>query len=376
MALAAATLGPLPERLSSAVGLYAIALVAYFTLSHRESAIVAGAFLIPLAFSFAAQPWSRDVWQGAPTRAQLIHGTPARRAVDLALREIAERPRVLIWTREWPENAVDLAYAGYGAFTPRIQANGYDPLAPVARRRVVGEMGARGFFSQKAELPGRVALQQAGIDALLVRSPDLEGPLETPLLVVLGGSVWIPVRAALTSAIRVEASSDQAPWLSIRTASGRVVDVGRAAPQEAGSTVYEWRLPGRYLVDGVRIAVEGDRGGEAVGRAQGAGIPTGLHGLAVLAMLDDATPARPVSSLAIHLATEGFSEEAAAPTIRVFRVPRKRGPVETLPNDRFGEGRRAFRTGCLLAAAAGLAAARLSWRRRLPFASRSPNERK
>lgn len=176
LSVAAATLGGLPDRLAAAVGVYAIALITYFALADAESGIEAGVFLLPLAVSFALQPFSREVFKEAPTRSQLVAGTPARRAVDRALADLGKDPRVLTLVREFPtELALDLGFAGYGALAPRVQANGYDPMAPLPARRVLGEMAARGFLTDRTLMPDVPLLRAWSIDAVQVLTADLIG---------------------------------------------------------------------------------------------------------------------------------------------------------------------------------------------------------
>ncbi|HRB12004.1 MAG TPA: hypothetical protein PKU70_03255, partial [Vicinamibacteria bacterium] len=174
LSVAAATLGGLPERLAAAVGVYAIALIAYFALADADSDVAASVFLLPLAVSFALQPTSREVFKTAPTRGQLVGGTPTRRAVDRALGELGKDPRVLTLVRAFPtELALDLGFAGYGALAPRVQANGYDPMAPLSIRRAVGEMGARGFLAERSLTPPVALLRNWSIDAVQVQTNDL-----------------------------------------------------------------------------------------------------------------------------------------------------------------------------------------------------------
>ncbi|MBX7183599.1 MAG: hypothetical protein K1Y01_00495, partial [Vicinamibacteria bacterium] len=173
LSVAAATLGGLPDRLAAAVGVYAIALIVYFALADGESEVAAGVFLLPLAVSFALQPSSREIFKTAPTRGQLVGGTPTRRAVDQALNEIGTDPRVLTLVRAFPNDlALDLGFAGYGSLAPRVQANGYDPMAPISVRRAVGEMGARGFLTERSLTPAIELLRRWSIDAVQVQTSD------------------------------------------------------------------------------------------------------------------------------------------------------------------------------------------------------------
>lgn len=333
LSIAAATLGPLPERLSAAVGLYALALVSYFTLSQSKSPVAAGVFLLPLAVSFAAQPWSRDVWAGAPTREQLVRGTPARRAVDRVLEEIGRAPRVVTLVTSWPDEALDLGFAGYGAFTPRIQANGYDPLSPPARRRVLGEMGARGTFAAGAERVPVERLRAAAIDAVLVRSADLEGAT-APVPLTTGRRTVVPVPTRAVRAVSVLRSAGEgAPLLAFaRTASGRWVELG------AGTQT--WTLPGVYTIDGVAFE---------------SATETALRGVAIE---DSRRVSRSASALAAYLSDDAFEEQPAAPGIRVFRV-RATGPR---PSDVPSAPRSLGLSTLVLIVSAG-AIIRLLWRR-------------
>jgi hypothetical protein len=174
LSVAAAALGGLPDRLAAAVGVFAIALITYFALADAESEIAAGVFLLPLVVSFAIQPASREVFNDAPTRSQLVAGTPTRRAVDLALSELGPEPRILTLVRAFPSDlALDFGFAGYGALASRVQANGYDPMAPMAVRRIWGEMGGRGFLSERSLTPPIDTLRAWSIDAVQVATEDL-----------------------------------------------------------------------------------------------------------------------------------------------------------------------------------------------------------
>jgi hypothetical protein len=316
LSIAAAALGGLPDRLAAAVGVFALALITYFAFADAESEIAAGVFVLPLVVSFAIQPASREVFKDAPTRSQLVAGTPARRAVDLALSELGPEPRVLTLVRAFPSDlALDFGFAGYGALAGRVQANGYDPMAPTSVRRIWGEMGARGFLSERSLTPSLDLLREWSIDAVQVATDDLTRSATSDVFLreIEPGFRY---RFAL-------------PFLRLK--SVRVVQSGSSP-----------------VVLNVLVRVNGDREvplGTTGGAASSDSVPSPAY-RADMIVLEIASGSKPTritalevetqegarvlaSQLSAFLAQPSFREIAVTPQIRAFRVegtrPRARG---------------------------------------------------
>jgi hypothetical protein len=311
LSIAAATLGGLPDRLAAAVGVYAIALIAYFALAAAESNVAAGVFLIPLAVSFALQPTSREVFKDAPTRSQLVAGTPTRRAVDHALAELGKEPRVLTLVRSFPSDlALDLGFAGYGALAPRVQANGYDPMAPVSVRRVLGEMGARGFLTERSLTPDIELLRAWSIDAVQVQTADLvrtpgDGTFEVAL--EPGDRRVFAMPFLRLKSITLTFGSIPRTQIGVfaRVNGGREVLLGTVHPTSKTAVVPS----PSYRADAIII----ERIAEAPSQ-------TGAVRLTDLAVETQEGLTIPVSRLSAYLSQAAFSEIAPTPQIRVFRL--------------------------------------------------------
>ena len=307
LSVAAATLGGLPDRLAAAVGVYAIALITYFALADAESHVAAGVFLLPLAVSFALQPTSREVFKDAPTRSQLVDGTPTRRAVDFVLRDIGPSPRVLTLTRQFPnELALDLGFAGYGAMTDRVQANGYDPMAPVAVRRTLGEMGARGTLAEGSLMPDTETLRAWAIDAVQVPTADLlreEGAAPWSETRVSGGErrlFAIPFQRIRSIRVAVTPGSESRVRVLVRVNGAREVVLDE---QETKEGVIDARSPA-YRADAVLLET-------MTGRA------VDVRSIRIETL--DGTHLEP-SALSAYLSNPAFEEIAATPHVRAFRV--------------------------------------------------------
>ncbi len=307
LSIAAATLGGLPDRLAAAVGVYAIALITYFAMAEAESDVAAGVFLLPLAVSFALQPTSREVFKEAPTRSQLVAGTPTRRAVDRALSEISKEPRILTLVRAFPtELALDLGFAGYGALAPRVQANGYDPMAPISVRRVLGEMGARGFLTERSLTPDIDLLRGWSIDAIQIQTADLVRSAgdETLDVVLEPGTrrvFALPFLRLKTITMALGAGSQASLNVFARVNGDREVPLGTVAAAPGYVT-----MPSpSYRADA--IILEAPRLSTPV-RVTGLGVAT-VEGSTVQA-----------SRLSAYLSKPEFQEIATTPRIRVFRL--------------------------------------------------------
>ncbi len=315
LSISAATLGGLPDRLAAAVGVYAIALITYFALADAESGIEAGVFLLPLAVSFALQPFSREVFKDAPTRSQLVTGTPTRRAVDRALAELGKEPRVLTLVGDFPhELALDLGFAGYGALAPRVQANGYDPMSPLSIRRVLGEMGARGVLAETSLMPDPDQLRRWAIDAVQIQTVDLvlaKGAAAFDVEIAAGGrrvfsfpflrlkriTATLEPGPAATVKVFARVNGDRDVLLGTSVSSGGPISVDSPS----------------YRADAITLEVQA---GPGAARIKGLEVETG-DGALVQA-----------SALAAYLSDRGFQELVATPQIRVFRVLGARSLIE------------------------------------------------
>lgn len=307
LSIAAATLGGLPDRMAAAVGVLAVSLIAYLAFADAESDVAAGIFLVPLAASFALQPSSREIFKDAPTRSQLVAGTPARRAVDLALAEIGPAPRILTLVPEFPTAlANDLGFAGYGALAPRVQANGYDPMAPIGVRRSLGEMGARGNLTTRSLTPDVDRLRRFGIEAVQVRADDLVRPsresLDFDLSPGVKHTLSVPTLRLKTITLELDAVPSAIVLVSARLNGGREAPLGPAIPGPDG-----WAVAApAYQADAVILEVP-------------ASAPASVRVRRVTVETRDARRYY-VSRLSVYLATPSFQEIATTPRVRAFRV--------------------------------------------------------
>ncbi len=361
LSLAATLLGALPQALAGAVGLLAVALILYFTLAEAADPVAAHVWLLPLTAAFVLQPHGREAWRGAPTRDELLRGTPTRRALDRVLQSRPEE-RVLGLVTDFParEASLDLAYGGLGALAGRRNAEGYDPLVARARRAAWDGMAAFGtlppaFFRTD---PGRLEL--LGIrwlqvpSAALLTAPDSLGlgdELDLGLEPVRPRFFALPIMRAtevrllssMGEAVEVEQGTPVA-WLIVRLVTGREI----ALPVRAGIETAEWaydradvrprvrhekatvgrsfpsgdflghrylgilKLPVPWTIDGLRLEA-------ADGRFR-----MTVFGLGVV----DATRGR-AGGLALPAAylsdTVRLREEAATPRVRLFAVNRGLG---------------------------------------------------
>jgi hypothetical protein len=303
LSIATTVTGPLPGTLAPALGLLALGLILYFVLAESRSLVVARVFLLPLVASFLLQPWGRQVWASAPTRTQLETPTPTRQALERAMGPRRDE-RTLTIVEAWPHAlAEDLAWANNASLLGRRNLNGYDPLVPASRRRVLDGMRVDGTLP-RALLetdPGRLELLgarwlQVPTAALVARADEggfgdaldvvLADPRRAHLFVVpitrasevrlvsfLAGStavaqdtivaecvarlasgreVWLPIRAGV----------DTAEWAWEREDVRRVIrhrkaQVHSSFPVREGFTGHQYRtalrLPGRFAVVSLRL---------------------------------------------------------------------------------------------------------------------------
>lgn len=366
LSVAAAALGPLSNDLAGAVGVLALALILYLTLAEHADPFVAGVFLLPLSVSFLLQPQGRGAWADAPMRVDLEEGPPTRRAVDRAI-EVRRGEPLLSLVRGWPHAAVaDLAFAGWGARSGRVQVTGYDPMAPLRTRQALGGVGAAGAFPGGFFRTDPRRLEMLGVrwvqapDAALQAPPGEAGLGERlDLTLEPDRPRFFPIPIAPATEIRIGswmsdavALADGTPiaHITVRLASGRTLEpltlrVGRDTGEWAWERpdvrgrirhalppiLESWRegrfvahrylatlrLPGRYLVDGVRLE-----------RLPGGGILT-LAGIAVYDAV--AERPRPVSHVAAYLSDADVLREVAAPPgVRLFEVHRTLSPARVV----------------------------------------------
>ena len=355
LSVAAATLGPLPERLAPAVGVLTLAFIFLVTLIGARAEMAAGLFMVPLTVAFLLQPHGRDVWSGAPTRRELVFGTPAREAVDQAL-GAGRSERMLTLVREWPRTeALDLGFGNLAAVSSRSSASGYDPLVP--RRTLEALPG----LSPAGVLPGRffrgspARLASLGVRFLQAPAADLVGPAdafglgdELDLPILAGRPRLLPLPGSFATEVRVSTwladavnlpQGERVADVVVRLASGReltyplragietaewaidrsdVRELVRHARPQAASSFREpgaafdghryravFGLGGRFRVDGLRLV-----------RRPGQG-RLFLH----KAGLSDGSRPRGISLVASYLSDSALLREiGAAPTLRLFAV--------------------------------------------------------
>lgn len=161
LSVATTVTGPLPLRLAAPVGLLALGLILYFLLAEARSPVARRVFLLPLLASFLLQPWGREAWRDAPSRERLERGTPTREAIDRAMGPRASE-RTLSLLEAWPSRATadDLVWANAAGLAGRRNVEGYDPLVPESRRRVLEGMRADGTVPRALldSDPGRLGL--------------------------------------------------------------------------------------------------------------------------------------------------------------------------------------------------------------------------
>jgi hypothetical protein len=359
LSVAAAALGPLPQTLAGAVGVLAVALILYFSLAEDKDPVLARVFLLPLTASFLLQPQGRELWSSAPTRAELEQPSATRQAIDNAR---APRPgeRSLTLTREWPAEARDLGYANLGALAERRSANGYDPMVPLRSRALFDGMGPAGllpgaFLRSDPRRLETLGLRFVQVPASALRAePDAHGLGDT-LDVTLepGRPRFFPIRAAVATELRLAshlsnavavAGGQRVARIEVRLASGRSLPLELVAGRDTAEWSIErpdvkgkvrhppapllesWpaegfaahrylgvlALPGRYLIDGVRI--------EALPGA-------GLLSVSRMSARDAATGrVAPVSLAAAFVSDSGvFRELVAIPGLRLLELPRSPG---------------------------------------------------
>lgn len=361
LSIAAATLGPLSQTLAGAVGVLALALVLYFTLAPSANPVVAGLWLLPLTVSFLLQPQGRGVWVGAPSRDDLARGTATSQAIDGAMPRRGER--ILTLAREWPRReAGDLGFANLGMARGRAVAGGYDPMASLRGRALYDGMTAWGtlpgafFRSDPSRLEaGGVRWVQVPASALVGGGErpgwgdtvDLHlGPRETRFLPTpLVTATEVRLVSSLSNAMAIPQGGVVAR-VGVRLATGQEIDL----PLRAGVDTAEWaydradvrpriaheratifesyrgpggefaghrysatlRLPGRYVIDGLRVERDAT---------------PAILTLARLALFDAPSGRTTPLGLAAGFVSDPghFREAATTPWVRLFELPRGPG---------------------------------------------------
>jgi len=368
LSIAAAALGPLPQTLAGAVGVLALALILYLALASHRDPVIAGVFLIPLSASFLLQPHGRELLVETTPKPRLLDGTLTSRALEGVL-GAARGERVLSLVRERPrDEESDLGFFNLGLVWGRRSANGYDPMVPLRTRLLYDGMSVGGllpgafFRGDVARLEALgVAFVQAPASALRA-APDGWGFGDTlDLSLEAGRPRFVPTPVVTATEVRVASSLSESVELTqgtelaqvrVRLASGRDLD---PQPLRAGVDTAEWafdradvrprmrhqkapvleswpaaagfpghrylallRLPGRFLVDGIRLE-----------RLPGAG----RLNISRLALLDTTSGRFTPVSLAGGFLSDAarFRERAATPDVRLFEVAQSLGPAYVIP---------------------------------------------
>jgi hypothetical protein len=365
LSVSAAALGPLPQGLAGAVGILAVALILYFALAGSADPVYARVWLLPLTVAFVLQPHGRRVWDGAPKRDDLVQGTATRQAIDAAMAPRRGEPTLAL-VRTWPgAEAANLGYASLGASSGRRSANGYDPMVPLRTRAALGGMSVGGVLPGAFLRgdPARLAL--LGIRwvelpaSALATSSDATGFGE-PVAVALepGRERFFPLPLVRGSQVRLASWMAEAvavphaspvAQLDVRLASGREIPLLVRAGVETAEWAYDrpdvvgviahrrapvlesfdaggfeghhylgvLPLPGRYLIDGVRVR-----------RLEGLGRFT----VSRLAVVDpESGRSIPVSLGAAYVSDAArFREAAATPGVRLFESTATVGPARVV----------------------------------------------
>ena len=366
LSVSAAALGPLPQGLAGAVGVLALSLILYFPLADSADPVIARVWLLPLTVSFVLQPHGRRAWETAPRREELLHGTSTRQSIDRAMAPRGGEPNLAL-VREWPgSEAADLGYGNLGGLSGRRSANGYDPMVPLRTRAALSAMSAGGtlpgaFFRSDPARLALLGIRWVQVPAsALAAAPDAAGfgePLDVtlepgrdrffPLPLVRGSQVRLA--SWMSEAVGVPHASPVAR-LTVRLASGRELPLLVRAGVETAEWAYDrpdvrgaiahrrapilesfataggfeghhylgvLPLPGRYLVDGIRVERLAGPGRFTVSR---------------LALLDpESGRATPVSLAAGYVSDSArFREAAATPGVRLFESTATVGPARVV----------------------------------------------
>jgi hypothetical protein len=367
LSVSAAALGPLPQSLAAAVGILALALILYFPLAASADPVIARVWLLPLTVSFLLQPHGRRVWDGAPKKEELAHGTATRQSIDAVMGPRRGEPTLAL-VRSWPPGpeAADLGYAGLGASTGRRSANGYDPMVPLRTRAALGGMSVGGalpgaFFRSDPARLALLGIRWVELPASALLAPTDDAGFGEPLVVTpdAGRDRFFPLPIVRASQVRVASwmsdsvgvpHAQAVARLNVRLASGREIPLVVRAGVETAEWAYDrpdvsgaiahrkapvlesftapggfqghhylgvLPLPGRYLVDGIRVE-----------RLEGPGRFT----VSRLAVVDPPSGGPTPVSLAAGYVSDAawFRETAATPTVRLFESTATVGPARVV----------------------------------------------
>jgi hypothetical protein len=275
--------------------------------------------------------------------------------------------RILTLARQWPKaEALDLAYATFGAVCGRHNAEGYDPMVPMRHRVAFDGMSPGGTLPGAFFRSDPIRLEALGIRWVQVPAAALSAQagqagvgetLDMPL--EAGRPRFIPFPFVLATEIRVASWMSDAVGLAqgvpvarllVRLVSGHVLELELRAGKDTGEWAYDrpdvraavahdrpqilesWRdpagfeghryvttlaLPGRYAVEGLDLE-----------RLPGAGRLT----ISRLGALDGATGrVSPVSIVAAYVSDTGHIKQiAATPAVRLFEVPGSLGAARVV----------------------------------------------
>jgi hypothetical protein len=179
-------------------------------------------------------------------------------------------------------------------------------MAPISVRRVWGEMGARGFLTERSLTPDLESLRNWAIDAVQIPTADLVRPMaeETFDLAIEPGSrrvFALPFLRLKAITLTLGAGSEGSLNVFARVNGDREVLLGTVASRTGSGTVPS----PSYRADAIIIEAHPD---SPPSRLTGLGVQT-LEGTTVQA-----------SRLSAYLSQPGFQEIATTPQIRVFRL--------------------------------------------------------
>lgn len=305
MALAVATAlsGPLPAAQAAGVALLALSLGVFLGTGGSRSPAVAALFLLPLTAALLLGPRARFPLESLPTVAAVSEGSPTRAALD-QVRALRPDERGLALVHEWPgARALDLGFGGLGALNGQRSANGYDPLVPALRRAAFDGMDVGGAVPLSLLRTDAGRLEFYGLRYVEVLSRDLTVPADgrglgdrLDLVVDPARPRSFPLPISAVSEVRLASALADSVLIEQDTPVGQVVlhlASGReiALLLRAGHDTAEWAherpdvtplmrhgrptvvesltpegesfpgqlylgvlpLPGRFLVDGLRV---------------------------------------------------------------------------------------------------------------------------
>jgi hypothetical protein len=303
LAVATAVSGALPAAQSAGVALLAAALGVFVSTGASRSPTLSALFLLPFTAGLLLGPWARFPLESLPSMAAVSEGSATRAALD-QVRAARPDERVLALVHEWPgARVLDLGYGGLGAASGQRSANGYDPLVPAVRRAAFDGMDVGGAVPLSLLRTDAGRLEFFGIRYVEVLSRDLTVPADDhglgdrlDLVVDPARPRSFPLPITAVSEVRLASALADSVLIEQDTPVGQVVlhlASGReiALLLRAGHDTAEWAyerpdvtplmrharpavvesltpegesfpgqlylgvlsLPGRFLVDGLRV---------------------------------------------------------------------------------------------------------------------------